>query len=136
MAKATVAAVVTPDTGNPRTVLLTRRNVSPFLGLWCLPGGHVDDFETVADAVRREVFEETGLNFIPEECLGWFEEIFPEHRFHAVALVFRGPGEGTLKHQPDEVSEIAWFALEKALTMNLAFNHNLVLQNYARSLAP
>jgi 8-oxo-dGTP diphosphatase len=136
MAKATVAAVITPETGDLRTVLLTRRSVSPFKGSWCLPGGHIDDFETAADAIRREVYEETGLDFMPEECLGWFEEIFSEHRFHAVAIAFRGPGTGQLVHQPDEVSEINWFPLEEALTMPLAFNHNLVLQRYARSLAP
>jgi 8-oxo-dGTP diphosphatase len=134
MAKATVAAVVTPDSGNLRSVLLTRRSVSPFMGSWCLPGGHIDDFETASDAIRREVFEETGLDFTPAECIGWFEEIFPEHRFHAVALAFRGTGNGTLRRQPGEVSEIGWFALEEALSMPLAFNHNLVLQHYARSL--
>jgi 8-oxo-dGTP diphosphatase len=134
MAKATVAAVVTPEIGNRRSVLLTRRSVAPFMGSWCLPGGHIDDFETAADAIRREVSEETGLDFMPDGCIGWFEEIFPEHRFHAVALAFQGTGSGTLRSQPDEVSEIGWFALEEALSMPLAFNHNLVLQHYARSL--
>ncbi|NTW53161.1 MAG: NUDIX hydrolase [Chlorobiaceae bacterium] len=136
MVKTTVAAVVTPDSGNRRSVLLTRRSVSPFMGLWCLPGGHIDDFEAIDDAVRREVFEETGLDFTPEQQLGWFEEIFPEHRFHAVALAFRGTGIGTLRPQPEEVSQIGWFALDEALEMRLAFNHTLVLQSYARSLTP
>ncbi len=134
MAKATVAAVVTPINGDSMRVLLTRRSISPFRGSWCLPGGHIDDFESAAYAVCREVFEETGLEFIPEECLGWFEEIFPEQRFHAVAIAFRGAGKGVLQQQPDEVTEIAWYPLEEALSMPLAFNHNLVLQRYARSL--
>ncbi len=134
MPKATVAAVVFPETGNLETVLLTRRNVVPFMGRWCLPGGHIDDYEPAADAVQREVFEETGLRFEPSGFLGWFDEIFPEHRFHAVVLAFFGAGHGELRHQPEEVAEIGWFPLDRALSMPLAFNHNLVLQRYADSL--
>ncbi len=134
MAKATVAAVVHPATGSRESVLLTRREVSPFKGCWCLPGGHIDDFEQVRDAVRREVLEETGLDFTPSTFVGWFDEIFPEHRFHAVVLAFSGPGSGTPAAQPGEVAEIAWFPLDEALAMPLAFNHNLVLQRHASSL--
>ncbi len=89
MPKSTVAAIIHPA-GDRRTILLTRRNVNPFNGLWCLPGGHVEDFEPAEQAVRREVKEETNLDFAPDQFVGWFEEIFPEHRFHAVALAFAG----------------------------------------------
>jgi 8-oxo-dGTP diphosphatase len=134
MPKATVAAIVYPAGEDRRTILLTRRNVNPFKELWCLPGGHIDDFETAETAVVREVKEETNLDFAPEKFVGWFEEIFPEHRFHAVALAFAGAGSGALQEQPDEVSEMAWFTLDEALSMQLAFTHNIVLQHYARSL--
>lgn len=134
MAKATVAAVIFPATGNRKSVLLTRRDVAPFKGCWCLPGGHIDEFETVDRAVRREAFEETGLDFDPSTFLGWFDEIFPEHRFHAVVLAFSGSGSGTLAAQPGEVAEIGWFPLEEACALPLAFNHNLVLQRYAATL--
>ena len=133
MPKSTVAAIIHPA-GDRRTILLTRRNVNPFNGLWCLPGGHVEDFEPAEQAVRREVKEETNLDFAPDQFVGWFEEIFPEHRFHAVALAFAGAGSGALQEQPEEVSEMAWFPLDDALAMQLAFTHNLVLQKYARSL--
>ena len=133
MPKATVAAIVHPA-GDRRTILLTRRNVNPFKELWCLPGGHIDDFEAAETAAVREVKEETNLDFAQERFVGWFEEIFPEHRFHAVALAFAGTGSGALQEQPDEVSEMAWFTLDEALSMQLAFTHNIVLQNYARSL--
>lgn len=136
MAKATVTAVISPDNGNRKSILLTRRNIDPFNGCWCLPGGHIDAFESVEAAVRREAMEETGLRFEPETFIGWFDELFPEHRFHAVVLAFAGSGSGTLSRQENEVAEIAWFPLETALNMPLAFNHNLVLQHYARTIEP
>lgn len=134
MPKATVGAIIHPSESERSTILLTRRNVKPFKGFWCLPGGHIDDYEPVEQAVVREVKEETNLNFTPETFVGWFEEIFPEHNFHAVALAFAGTGSGALQEQLDEVSEMAWLSLDDALSMQLAFTHNLVLQQYARSL--
>jgi 8-oxo-dGTP diphosphatase len=134
MAKATVTAVVCPENGSRETILLTLRKVSPFMDAWCLPGGHIDDYEHAREAIRREVLEETGLSYEPEECLGWFEEIFPEHRFHAIVIAFSGTGTGSLHMQPEEVIEIGWFALDAALDMPLAFNHNLVLRRYAQQL--
>ena len=134
MPKATVTAVVCPETGSPRTILLTRRNVSPFNGSWCLPGGHIDDYESATRAIQREVLEETGLGFETSACLGWFEEIFPEHRFHAIVVAFSGTGTGSMHMQPEEVTEIGWFELDAALDMPLAFNHNLVLSRYAQQL--
>jgi 8-oxo-dGTP diphosphatase len=57
---ATVAAIIKNEAGK---ILLTRRNVDPFKGQWCLPGGHIDDNEKAFDAVIREAKEETGLEF-------------------------------------------------------------------------
>lgn len=134
MPKATVGAIIHPSGSERSTILLTKRNVHPFKNYWCLPGGHIDDDEPVEHAVVREVKEETNLDFTLETFVGWFEEIFPEYTFHAVALVFAGTGSGALQSQPEEVSDMAWFPLDEALSMQLAFTHNLVLQQYARTL--
>jgi 8-oxo-dGTP diphosphatase len=42
-------------------VLLVKRGRDPLKGEWSLPGGAVEVGETLAAAVQREVFEETGL---------------------------------------------------------------------------
>ncbi len=42
-------------------VLLVKRGRPPLAGEWSLPGGAVEVGETLASAVQREVFEETGL---------------------------------------------------------------------------
>ncbi len=54
---ASVGAVIV-DAGR---VLLVQRGQPPLKGQWSLPGGAVEVGETLAAAVQREVFEETGL---------------------------------------------------------------------------
>jgi 8-oxo-dGTP diphosphatase len=82
----------------------------------------------------REVREESGLLFPSPVFLHYFNELFPEHHFHAVALAFYGKGVGSIKLMEDEVEEIAWFPLDEALTRPLAFNHQQIIQHYAKQL--
>jgi 8-oxo-dGTP diphosphatase len=130
MTKATVTAVIAKGTDRT-TFLLTRRNVMPFKGAWCLPGGHIDPGETARAAVIREVAEETGLVFADPQYLCYSDEIFPEFNFYAVALAFYGTASGTISLTPDEVQESGWFSLEEALSMPLAFNHAEIVRSYA-----
>ncbi len=130
MIRATVAAIITPDNDRRDIILLTKRSVSPFQGHWCLPGGHIDDYETAEEAVVREVQEETGLLFTSPVFLNYFNELFPEYHFHAVALAFYGKGIGSIELMPDEVEEIGWFSLSEALTLPLAFNHLEIIRTY------
>jgi 8-oxo-dGTP diphosphatase len=127
--KTTVAAIVSTLNDSSR-ILLTRRNIEPFRDHWCLPGGHIDQYESAREAVIREVKEETGLDFEPE-FIGYFDEIIPKIGLHAVVLVFRGPGVGMLSREPSEVSEIGWFSRQETDAMALAFLHNQVLKRYA-----
>jgi 8-oxo-dGTP diphosphatase len=64
---ACVGAVVRDAAGR---LLLIRRGHDPHAGLWSLPGGRVEDGETLEQAVRREVHEETGLRVNPGPVVG------------------------------------------------------------------
>ena len=127
---ATVAAIIKNEAGK---ILLTRRNIEPFKGQWCLPGGHIDEFEPAREAVIREAKEETGLDF-EAEFFTYADEIIPELNWHAVAMVFIGKGTGVLAAQEREVTDIVWFSLEEAMSMSLAFVHNQILDEFSSQI--
>lgn len=43
-------------------ILLLKRNVEPFKGFWHAVGGHVEENETLKEALKREFKEETNLD--------------------------------------------------------------------------
>lgn len=130
MPQTTVAAIITRLWESTEQILLTRRNVEPFKGKWCLPGGHIDSYEAVREAVVREVKEETGLLYRPR-FYGYFDEIMPNYGIHHVVIVFEGRGEGELHYQESEVSEIGWFSVSERRSLPLAFRHDDILSSYA-----
>jgi len=68
------------------SLLMIQRASGGSRGQWSLPGGHVEAGETVAEAVVREVAEETGLAGLCGPLIGWAEHI-GEH-VHYVILNF------------------------------------------------
>ncbi len=62
-------------------LLLVQRGQAPGFGLWSLPGGRVERGETMAEAVVREVDEETGLAVVCDQLIGWVERLDDQHHF-------------------------------------------------------
>ena len=62
-----VGAVVTDSGGR---LLLIKRGHEPGAGLWSLPGGRIEPGESDAEALIREMLEETGLTVAPGRLLG------------------------------------------------------------------
>ena len=56
-------------------ILMAQRGKEPLKGWWSLPGGALELGESLADGVRREVREETGLEIRPLGVLEIFERI-------------------------------------------------------------
>lgn len=112
-----VSAVVRPD-GDPERVLLVRRSDNAH---WGLPGGYVERGESVAEATRREVREETGYEIEVGRLVGVYSDpatqviaYAPDRRVQAVNLCFEAvagrPGTPTT---PDEVLELGFFPLRE-----------------------
>ncbi len=78
-----VGAVVVRE----NSILLIRRGTPPGEGLWSVPGGRVQRGESLADAVCRELREETGLDGEVGDAVGWTELI--GRRRHYVVVDYR-----------------------------------------------
>lgn len=59
-------------------IMLVQRGGEPLKGWWSLPGGVLEVGETLAEGVKREVLEETGLVVDPVHMLTVFERIMPD----------------------------------------------------------
>lgn len=92
--------------------LLLRRAREPQRGLWNLPGGFVEPLEAPADAVRREVSEETTLEIEVVAAIGAFPSPYADTGRSTLDLAYRCrlvSGEVRLS---DESGEAGWFGLD------------------------
>jgi len=136
--------VLTRGTGDGLEVLLTRMSArTRIAGWWTLPGGGIDHGEDPRDAVRREVFEETGLHVEPSEVLDVHSTHFTGPRadglvedYHGVHVIFAATIQpesvGVEPHvvEHDGSTDLAaWLPLTDALALDLlgAARHALQL---------
>jgi 8-oxo-dGTP diphosphatase len=109
-------------------VLLIKRALAPFLNHWALPGGFVHVDETLEDAARRELHEETGLSDVYLEQLYTFGDLDrdPRERVISVAYYALVKMSGYRVHAATDAAEAAWFGVQDV--PNLAFDHAKILQ--------
>src|SRR5213082_1543228 len=99
-------AIVEKDGG----VLLVRLNYGPRDGRWALPGGLVENDETIDEAARRETTEETGFDVALDGLLAtWMRPGFP-----ILVVIYRAHiTAGILRVAPGEASEAGWFPKDR-----------------------
>jgi ADP-ribose pyrophosphatase YjhB (NUDIX family) len=107
-----VGAVVVKD---GRAVIIKRGN-EPYKGQWSIPGGRVEFGESLVDAVRREMREETGLEVHVGPLLGVFERIVPDEgriRYHYVILDYLCTCIGGVLCAGDDAEDAVWVTGEQ-----------------------
>jgi 8-oxo-dGTP diphosphatase len=97
------------------TFLLVQEKQEKVYGLWCLPAGHVDVGETIEDAAKREVKEETGLEVVVGRKIGIYQDKASESVKHAYVAVVVG---GTLSPQDEEILSAEWLTLDEIRKLN------------------
>ncbi|HEY3314097.1 MAG TPA: NUDIX hydrolase [Bacillota bacterium] len=104
-------------------ILLVQRGHAPGKGKWSIPGGLVEVGEKLAEAVKRETFEETGLVVEPGELATVGEAITPDAdgrvQFHYVLLDFFVRPTGGGARAGSDVSEVRWVDRGEALALDL-----------------
>jgi 8-oxo-dGTP diphosphatase len=109
-------------------VMLIQRALPPFVGKWALPGGFVRLEETLEEAARRELEEETGLRNIFLEQLFTFSGVDrdPRERVVSVAYYALVNLRDHDVHAASDASAAAWFGVHDV--PSLAFDHADILQ--------
>jgi ADP-ribose pyrophosphatase YjhB (NUDIX family) len=127
--KQAVAALVVRVVDTVPHLLLARRSINPYKGMWDLPGGYLKNGEAPEEGLAREMQEElgttvsavrlymTGIDEYPRE------DVAEEARFVlSLHYLCEIPSDAALSPD-DDVSEAGWFAFD-ALPREIAFATN------------
>jgi len=118
-------------------ILLVKRKNEPFSGYMAIPGGFVNEGETVEAAAKREVKEETSLYVELVDILGVYSDPTRDPRGHNMSTVFIGKipnsENGRIRASAaDDAVELQWMNLEIIPDENFAFDHKKILNDYLR----
>jgi ADP-ribose pyrophosphatase len=135
--KAAVGALVL----NKGRVLLVKRGEAPAKGLWALPGGKIELGETMAQAVEREILEETGLIIRADHIIHIFDNIVHNNngdiQFHYIIIDFLAhPLNPKAKLTPgDDAADVRWVAMDELGNLSVTETTLNLIQQVMKSKA-
>ena len=121
----TVDIIIEAEGGVP----LVRRKHPPFQGYWALPGGIVEEDETVEQAARREALEEAGLSIGSLRLLGVYSDPGRDPRGRSISIAFVGSQPQGRARAGSDAADVAVFPMDD-LPRELAFDHQAILKDY------
>mmetsp|Transcript_8235 Transcript_8235/g.21132 ORF Transcript_8235/g.21132 Transcript_8235/m.21132 type:complete len:186 (-) Transcript_8235:206-763(-) len=131
-------AVVTASSKVPH-VLLIKRGLPPFKDCWALPGGFVNADETLHAAAVRELQEETSVdpNEVQMHQLGAFGDPGRDPRGWTITVAYGCiiAHTGLRVEAADDAAAVQWYPLDKLASLELAFDHRMVLSKSLERLA-
>lgn len=97
--------------------LIIQEGIPKAYGLWNLPGGHLDDNESIIDGAIREAKEETGLDIELTGILSIQRSLVNEN---IVRIVFNAKKiSGTITYDKNEILDCKWITIEELKKMNI-----------------
>src|SRR5258706_10563964 len=110
------------------SVLLIQRKYEPFKNGWAIPGGFVLEHESLEEAVKRELLEETGIEVNYLEQLYTFGEPKRDPRQRIISVAYFGLVKASQYQQlkaSTDAENAKWFSIKKLPV--LAFDHKQIL---------
>lgn len=124
----TVDVLIFTIEDNELKVVLVKRAIEPFLDMWAIPGGFIKMDESLDDAAKRELFQETGVKNVYLAQLATFgePERDPRGRVITVAYYALTPRENLKLSASTDAKEAGLFSMKKL--PQLAFDHKKILE--------
>ena len=125
----TVDALVFTVENGQRWLLLIERAKDPFKNKWALPGGFIEMNETLEEACRRELLEETGIAVGKMNQFKAFDKVDRDPRHRTISVVFWIElKEKCLVNGGDDAARAAWFPINQL--PGLAFDHQQIIDEF------
>ncbi len=123
----TVDIVIFTIKENDLKILLVKRKINPFKDYWAIPGGFVRIHESLEEAAKRELEEETGVKNVYLEQLYSFGEPKRDPRGRVITIAYMAliNSENIKLRATTDVSDAQWFSIKKI--PHLAFDHKKIL---------
>lgn len=131
----TTDVAVFADREGQASILLIQRGGEPFAGCWALPGGFLEEEETLETCAARELKEETGLEASALHLFGTYSKPGrdPRGRTVTVAYWMRHDQKSGEPVAGDDAAGCRWFALDRLPT--LAFDHDVIIADAVKCLS-
>lgn len=114
-------------------ILLIQRGNEPFKNLWALPGGFIEMDETLEEACKRELEEETGLKIDKMTQFKTYDAINRDPRHRTISVIYYAELERKQKVKGgDDATRAEWFPISDL--PELAFDHAQILKEFFMSM--